>query len=319
MLWSREDKMNFKNFLFTMKKNLPVITIGLVAECILFSLLTPSFFTFSNFLTVARQASINSIIAFGMTFVIITGGIDLSVGSTVALAGVITAYGLSSGLSVAISIIIGLICGLIIGATNGIVVTKTNIPPFIVTLGMMTLARGLAGNISNGYPISIKNQSFLEVGKGYITNIPIPVIIMFFVFIIFHILLSKTKYGAYVYAIGGNENAAYLSGINISKNLVLVYVISGILSALSGIILASRLFSGQPSAGSGFELDAIAAVILGGTSFTGGIGNLIGTIFGAFTISILLNGLALLGVSYYNQLIIRGLVIMFALLFLAKD
>jgi len=311
--------MNFNNILFALKKYFPVITIGLVAECILFSLLTPSFLTFSNFLTVARQASINSIIAFGMTFVIITGGIDLSVGSTVALAGVITAYGLSSELSIALSIIIGLICGLIIGVINGLVVTKTNIPPFIVTLGMMTLVRGLAGNISNGYPISIKNHSFLEIGKGYIANIPIPVIIMFFIFIIFHILLSKTKYGAYVYAIGGNQNAAFLSGINISKNLVFVYVISGLLSALSGIILASRLFSGQPSAGSGFELDAIAAVILGGTSLIGGIGNLVGTIFGAFTISILLNGLALLGVSYYNQLIIRGFVIMFALLFLAKD
>jgi len=308
-------KINFT----TIKNNVPVITIGLIGECIFFSFLTPAFFTFTNFFSVARQASINSIIAFGMTYVILTGGIDLSVGAIVALSGVVTAYELSIGSSIFLSILFGIICGFLIGAINGIVIAKTNIPSFIVTLGMMTLARGLAGNISGGYPISIKNQAFLQIGKGYIYNIPIPVIIMIIIFIFFYILLSKTKHGVNIYAIGGNKIAAYLSGIKVDKNLIMVYIISGVLSALSGIVLASRLFSGQPSVGIGFELDAIAAVILGGTSFTGGTGNLVGTLVGAFTMAILLNGLAILGVSYYNQLVIRGIVIMFALLFLSKE
>jgi len=313
-------KSNNRRRVINIIKSSPVILIGLIAEIVLFSILTKSFLTSGNLISVTRQAAITGIIAFGMTLVILTGGIDLSVGSIVAVSGVITAYAMRAGIPVAFSIMFGLIAGMLAGGLNGLVISRTKVPPFAVTLGMMTALRGVAGQISHGSPISVSAyDSFLALSGGYIGMIPIPVIIALFSFLILYILLSRTRFGVNIYAVGGNESAADLCGINVKKIKTLVYIIVGILSAMSGIILTARLYSGDPSVGSGFELDAIASTILGGTSLKGGKGKLIGTLLGALTMAILLNGLTLLNISYYNQLMIRGLVIMFALVIMPKD
>lgn len=311
---------NYKNTIIKIIKSSPVILIGLILEIILFSLLSNSFLTSGNIISVTRQAAITGIISFGMTLVIITGGIDLSVGSIVAVSGVITAYFLKLGIPIYFAILIGILSGILAGCFSGIIISSTKVPPFAVTLGMMTALRGIAGQISKGSPISVSQyDSFLFLSGGYIGKIPIPVIIALIAFIILYILLAKTKFGVNVYAVGGNEQAADLCGINVKKVKIFVYLIIGVLAAISGILLTARLYSGDPSVGSGFELDAIASTILGGTSLKGGKGKLIGTLLGALTMAILLNGLTLLNVTYYNQLIIRGLVIMFALVIMPND
>lgn len=290
------------------------IFVGLIAICLIISFLTPRFYTPSNLINIARQISMNTIIAVGMTFVIIGGGIDLSVGSVVGLVGVITTGMIKSGLGIPAAILIGLLCGGLVGLINGLITARFRIPPFITTLAMMTIARGFALVYTDGRPIWDLPKEFDFIGGGYFGLIPVPVVIMALVLIGAYVVLSQTKFGRYVYALGGNEEAARLSGINTKKIKVIIYTITGALTALSGIILASRLSSGQPTAGTGYELDAIAAVVLGGTSLTGGKGTIFGTLIGALIIGVLDNGLNLLNVSSYYQLVVKGVVIVVAVL-----
>lgn len=290
--------------------------IGLLALVIILSLLSPRFLTFTNLTNVLRQTSLNAIIAVGMTFVILTGGIDLSVGSILALSSAITAGLLVEGYSVIAAMLVGLIVGGLIGTFNGIVITKGKIPPFITTLAVMTLARGATLVYTGGQPITGLGAAFRKIGTGHIpfTSVPVPVIIMLGIFLIAYYTLSQTRFGRYVYALGGNEEATRLSGINTNKIKIMVYSISGTLAALSGIILTSRLNSAQPTAGEGYELDAIAAVVLGGSSLSGGKGGVGGTLVGALIIGILNNGLNLLNVSPFYQLMAKGAVILLAVL-----
>jgi ribose transport system permease protein len=287
--------------------------IGLLVLVIVLSFMSPYFLTIPNLLNIVRQVSIIAIISFGMTMVILTGGIDLSVGSMLAFSGAITAGMIvNSGLNVFLAILIGLAAGTALGLFNGIAVAKAKLPAFIVTLAMMTVARGFTLIYTNGRPISGFDEIFRFFGAGYIGRIPAPVVIMFILLFVIFVLLKKTPLGRYIYAIGGNEKATKLSGINTDKIKIAVYGLNGFLAAVSGIILTSRLNSAQPMAGEGYELDAIAAVVLGGTSLSGGSGTVIGTIVGALIIAVLNNGLNLLNVSSFYQLVAKGAVILLA-------
>lgn len=294
-----------------------------------FAVAAPNFLTLDNLLNVLRQISINTIVALGMTFVIITAGIDLSVGSIVALAAVvctgvmkngITIFGYSllappsAGLGVPLGILAGLLLGAFLGLFNGFFITKFNMPPFVVTLAMMTIARGLAFIYTEGFPISDLPDAFIYLGAGYLGPLPLPVIMMFLLALLMHYILTRTTFGRYVFAIGGNEEAARLSGINISRIKLAVYTLSGFLAALAGIILAARLGSGDPKTGSMYELNAIAAVVLGGTSLSGGKGNITGTFLGALLIGIIDNGLVLMRVSTFYQYVVKGAIILAAVL-----
>lgn len=290
--------------------------IGLLILCIALSILNDSFLTSSNLLTVMRQVSINALIAFGMTFVILTAGIDLSVGSILALAGVICAALITGGASGEIALVLTLLAGAVMGCINGLIITKGKAAPFIATLATMTIFRGLTLAYTEGRPISgLKSDVFELLGNGYIFRlIPIPVVVMFVVFGIAWFILRRMAFGRHVYAIGGNEEASRISGVRVDRVKTLVYGISGTLAAFAGIILTSRLNSASPTAGIGYELDAIAAVVLGGTSLSGGRGWVIGTLVGALLIGVLNNGLNLLGVSSAYQLVVKGVVILFAVL-----
>ncbi len=297
--------------------------IGLVIFSIAVSLINDRFMTGSNILNILRQTSINSIIAAGMTFVIITGGIDLSVGATLALSGAVVAMLISLGYSPIVAILAALAVGGGIGFFNGIVIAKGKLQPFIVTLATMTVFRGITLVFTDGKPISAgydKNAEFLtSIGNGYFLGIPIPIIIMIFVFIIGFYVLTQTTLGRYVYSLGGNEEATKLSGVNTDRIKIMVYSISGVLAALAGIIITARLSSAQPTAGSGYELDAIAAVVLGGTSLAGGVGSILGTVTGALIIGVLNNALNLMNVSSYYQLLAKGIVILIAVLLDRKN
>jgi ribose/xylose/arabinose/galactoside ABC-type transport system permease subunit len=278
------------------------------------SILSSSFLTVSNILNVARQVSINAIIAAGMTFVILTGGIDLSVGSVLAFSGAIIAGLLSTGRPVVLAILAGLTVGGLLGLVNGLIISRGKVQPFIATLAMLTIARGATLVYTDGRPITGLPDAFVWLGAGEVGQVPVPVIIMALVFALCYIVLTRTVLGRYVYAIGGNEEAARLSGVNVTFYKTLVYVISGVLSTTSAIILTARLNSAQPTAGSGFELDAIAAVVLGGTTLAGGEGGIGGTLLGAFIIGVLNNGLNLLNVSSFYQQVVKGVVILLAVL-----
>ncbi|MTI67352.1 MAG: ribose ABC transporter permease [Firmicutes bacterium] len=297
--------------------------IGLIVFSAIIAIINPRFLYTSNILNVLRQTSINSIIAAGMTFVILTGGIDLSVGSTLALSGAIAASLIALGMNAFLVIIIAILVGALIGAFNGVVISKGKVQPFIATLAAMTLVRGYTLVYTDGKPISTGYEQnaeiFSKIGAGYFLGIPIPIYIMAAVFIIAYYILKHTRLGRYVYALGGNEDATKLSGINTDKIKIYVYAISGALAALSGLIITSRLSSAQPQAGSGYELDAIAAVVLGGTSLAGGVGSVLGTIIGALIIGILNNALNLMDVSSYYQLLAKGLVILIAVLLDRKE
>ncbi|QXM06282.1 ribose ABC transporter permease [Crassaminicella indica] len=292
--------------------------IGLILFSLIISIINPRFMRISNILNVLRQTSINSIIAAGMTFVILTGGIDLSVGSILAITGAVVATLISSGMNVFIAILIGIAIGAIIGILNGLVISKGKIQPFIATLAMMTLVRGYTLVYTDGKPISTGDSPiadlFSEMGSGDFLGIPIPIYIMIIVFAVGYYVLKHTPLGRYVYALGGNEEATKLSGINIDRIKLYVYGISGALAALAGMIITARLSSAQPQAGTGYELDAIAAVVLGGTSLAGGDGSILGTIVGALIIGILNNALNLMDVSSYYQLLVKGFVILIAVL-----
>ncbi|SFF28806.1 ribose transport system permease protein [Paenibacillus algorifonticola] len=289
--------------------------IGLCIIVLILILSSPNFLTINNILNVFRQVSINALIAFGMTFVILTGGIDLSVGATLALSGALTAGMMSSGLDPITAVIIGLLAGAVMGAVNGLLVTKTNIAPFIATLATMTIYRGLALVYTDGRPITGFNSEFFTmIGGGYFFGVPVPVMITIILFAVLYFILRKTTFGRNVYAIGGNEEASRLSGIKTGRFKIYVYTLTGLLSSLAGIILASRLNSAQANAGTGYELDAIAAVVLGGTSLSGGRGWIVGTLVGALIIGVLNNGLNLMGVSSFYQQVVKGLVILLAVL-----
>ena len=278
--------------------------------CILISIVSPQFITVSNWTIIFTQVSINALLAFGATFVIITGGIDLSIGSIVAVSSVASAMlAHPDTFPLAVPILMGLLAGTLIGAFNGFVTTKSNIAPFIVTLGTMTIGRGLALILSNGRPVSNLSDSFVFIGSGTFLGIPLLIIILIFTFIVCSIVLNKTILGRYIYAVGGNEQAARASGINVNRVKITVYSIAGMLAGLAGILLTSRITTGQPNAGAGFELDAIAAVVIGGTSTSGGKGTMLGTLIGVLLIGVINNGLDLLNVTSYYQQVVMGIII----------
>lgn len=289
---------------------------GLLLIVVIISIMSPSFLTANNIFNVLRQVSISALIAFGMTFVILTGGIDLSVGSTLALTGAVAAGLLSSGVDPIIAMAVALILGLILGAINGVIIAKGKVAPFIATLATMTIYRGITLVYMDGKPISGlgDHASFQMFGKGYFLGIPVPVVTMVIAFFVLYFILRKTTFGRRVYAVGGNEEASRLSGINVNRITIAVYALTGMLAALAALILTSRLNSAQPTAGESYELDAIAAVVLGGTSLTGGRGWIVGTLIGALIIGVLNNGLNLIGVSSFYQQVVKGLVILFAVL-----
>jgi len=290
--------------------------LGLIILIIIVTILNPSFIDPLNILNLLRQVSINALIAFGMTFVVLTGGIDLSVGSILALSSAVMANLMVSGWDPIISILLGCILGGVLGGINGVLITKGRMAPFIATLATMTIYRGLTLVYTNGNPITgLGNKaSFQFLGRGYLFGIPVPAITMIIVFIILWVILHKTTFGRKTYAIGGNEKASIISGIKVDRVKIMIYSLIGVLSALAGAILTSRLNSAQPTAGNSYELDAIAAVVLGGTSLTGGRGRIVGTLIGALIIAILNNGLNLLGVSSFYQMVVKGIVIAIAVL-----
>ncbi|MGH7495860.1 MAG: ABC transporter permease [bacterium] len=288
--------------------------LGLLVLCITLWILTPYFFTVSNLLNVIEQTSINAIIAAGMTFVIISAGIDLSVGSILALAGIVLASVLQTGVPVPFAILAGLGTGALCGLMNGLAITVARLPPFIATLGMMSVARGAALVYAEGRPISGFDQAFRAIATGELLFVPLPVIVMVVVYLTASFVLTRTKSGRYVYAIGGNEEATKLSGVNVRFHKAMVYALSGVTSGIAAIILTARLNSAQPIAGIMYELDAIAATVIGGTSLMGGEGSLLGTLIGALIMGVLRNGLNLLGVSAFLQQIIIGAVIIVAVL-----
>jgi len=290
------------------------ILIAFLLLVVVLSFLSDSFLTVSNLLNIARQVSINAIIAAGMTFVILTAGIDLSVGSVLAFSGAIIAGLLSTGQPLLVGIVAGLLLGAVLGLVNGLIVTRGGVQPFIATLGMLTIARGATLVYTDGRPITGLPDAFVWLGAGDVGRVPVPVIVMALVFLAAYVVLTQTVLGRYIYAIGGNEEAARLSGVNVTLYKTLAYVLSGVLSAVSGIILTARLNSAQPTAGGGYELDAIAAVVLGGTTLAGGEGSITGTLLGAFIIGVLNNGLNLLNVSSFYQQVVKGVVILLAVL-----
>jgi ribose/xylose/arabinose/galactoside ABC-type transport system permease subunit len=297
------------------------IIVVFAVLCVAAAVLTRgTFLQLDNLRNVLRQVSMESIIAVGMTMVIISGGIDLSVGSTVALTGVVTCLTMTSlpgpfAIVFPVSVLAGVLVGAVCGIFNGFFVTKYDIPPFITSLAAMTVARGLAYIICGGQPVWDLPKGFLWVGRGFVLGfIPVPVIVMFAFIIAGHIFLSQTKHGRYIYAVGGNAEAARLSGINVKQYLFMVYVLISVLAAVAGIILASRLGSGDPKSGMMWELNVIAAVVVGGTSLSGGEGSIVGTLFGALIIGVVNNTLNLMNVDAYWQQVVLGSVLLFAVL-----
>jgi ribose transport system permease protein len=285
---------------------------SLVIMFLILGFLSPYFFTLNNLLTIGIQVSVIAIMAIGQTFVIIAAGIDLSVGSVLALSGIISAILMRGGCPISLAIIAGVGTGSFCGFINGFIITRGKIAPFIITLGMMGIARGLALIITGGNPVFGLPENFSFLGNGKIFGIPVPIIIMSFVVVVAYLFLSRHILGRYTYAIGSNVEAARLSGININRYNSAVYVISGTLAGIAGVLLTSRLVTGQPTAGTGYELDTIAAVVIGGASLMGGQGTIIGTIIGAFIMATLRNGCNLLNISAFWQLIIIGAVIILA-------
>lgn len=288
--------------------------IGLALLCAVLWILTPHFLTLSNLVNIVEQTSINAIVAAGMTFVILSGGIDLSVGSIVALAGVVLGAALQGGQPLPVALILAAVTGVTCGLANGALISWGRLPPFIVTLGMMSIARGAALLFTEGRPVSGFDAAFRAMATGRVGVVPAPVIAMAIVYAAAHFVLARTTFGRYVYAIGGNEEATRLSGVSIRFHKTMIYGVSGLMSACAAVLLTARLNSAQPIAGINYELDAIAATVIGGTSLMGGEGTLGGTLVGALIMGVLRNGLNLLGVSSFLQQIVIGAVIIVAVL-----
>ncbi len=291
------------------------VLIALVILCIVFSIASRGrFATPENLLTVARQVSITVIVGVGVTFIMITGNIDLAVGSYLALSGIFLANAILLGVPWWLAIVLTMVGLGLVQLLVGTTIAKQKLSALIVSLAMLSIARGVALSWSGGKPVYIENKSFMQIGNGYWGPIPVPVIIAACALIIGQFVLRKTRFGRYVYAVGGNEEAARSSGINTDWIKITVFVLSGFLTALSGCVMAARLFSGSPVAGQGFEMDVIASVVIGGTSLNGGTGSMIGTLIGAFVVGAINNGLTILGVEYYYQLMAKGMIIFIAIL-----
>ncbi|MEG0145345.1 MAG: ABC transporter permease [Clostridia bacterium] len=295
--------------------------IGLIAITLLLQLFTGDTFSFSgglffkqkNILNVLRQVSINANLACAMTIVIILGGIDISVGSVIALSGVVTGGLIAfNGWTIVPAVLAGVLVGVVIGAFNGFLISTTPLPPFIVTLSTMNIARGIAYVYTGGSPIRVMSDEFNFIGSGYLGSIPMPVIYSLVFILITTYILNRTKLGRHIYAVGGNREAARFAGINTRKVLFFAYTYSGLMAGISGVVLASRMFSGQPTAGDGQEMEAIAATVLGGTSMLGGQGAMGGTIIGVLIMGALSNGLNLLGINSFWQYVVKGVVILLA-------
>lgn len=290
--------------------------IGLIALFVVISCLNTSFIEPSNLKNLLRQVSINALISFGMTFVILTGGIDLSVGSILALSSVFMGSFIKGGMDPVFGIVLACLIGAALGSINGIVITYGKVAPFIATLATMTIFRGLTLVYTNGNPISglTENETFFNFGQGYFLGLPVPAVMMLIMFGVLYFVLHKTPLGRKTYAVGGNEKVSFIAGIKINRIKIFAYTVTGFLCGMAGAILTSRLNSAQPTAGTGYELDAIAAVVLGGTSLSGGKGRIIGTIIGALIIGTLNNGLNILNVSSFYQQVVKGIVILLAVL-----
>ncbi|MEU6606355.1 ABC transporter permease [Streptomyces shenzhenensis] len=288
------------------------ILVVLVVLTALMAAVAPNFATVGNLLNIARSISINAILAAGMTFVILTAGIDLSVGSIVAVSGTVAVLTATSGMPSPVAVILGVLAGAAAGLVNGLLIAYLSLAAFIVTLGTMTFLRGLGYTMTDGQPVVSNVLNFRDIGNGYLAGIPVPVVIMFVVYLIAWFTLERTRYGKHVYAVGGNGEAARLAGINVRRVTTSVYAIAGACAGLAGVIFAARVVSAQPTAGTGYELDAIAAVVLGGTSLMGGRGRLIGTLIGSVILGVLSTGLILMNVQFFTQLLIKGIVIILA-------
>jgi len=289
------------------------ILIGFIIIVILLSITSPVFLKPTNIINILRQVSIIGVVSMGMTLAIIMGGIDLSVGSVLALVGVTAALFAREGMyPVYVPVLVGILVGGAVGLLNGFIIAKGKIPPFIVTLGTMTAARGLALIVAKGMPVGGLSENFNVIGGGFILGIPIPILIFFCILGLVALILRKTRFGRRIYAIGGNEQAAVASGINIDKVKIKTYTVLGLLTGIAGVVLASRIKTGQPNIAVGYELDAIAGCIIGGVSFNGGIGSALGTFLGTIIIGVINNGLDLLNVQTFYQQIVRGAIIVFA-------
>lgn len=297
------------------KENLGII-IAFLVLCIFLTvnpITSDSFFTQKNLFNVLRQISTNLYLACGMTMVIILGGIDLSVGSIIALSGCVAAGCVARyNLPLPVAVVVGIAIGLAVGIFNGAFICKTTIPPFIVTLATMNIAKGFAYVYTGGSPVRVVTKEWQFIGAGYIGPVPTPVVILVIVLIVTAVIMNKTKIGRHIYAVGGNPQAAEFSGIKVAKIKFFVHAYSGMMAGLAGVVLASRMYSGQPTAGDGAEMDAIAAVVVGGTSMAGGSGKIGGTIIGGLIIGVLNNGLNLLNVNSFWQYVVKGAVILLA-------
>lgn len=313
-LQANNTKQKFKDF----ASNYTILMM-FIMFCIIMIFASEYFATWRNIRNILRQTSINGLLSIGMTFVILTGGIDLSVGSVLAFGGVVSASLVSKAsggeiYSPTVAIMAAMGVGIIMGGITGILVAKWKVAPFVASLGMLSVARGLTYIYTDGMPIPKIDRAFLFIGKGSVLGLPMPVFIFAIVVLISYIVLKKTRYGRYIYAVGGNEQSARISGINTKFIIFSVYVISGLLAAFGGAILTARTTAGLPQAGQSYELDAIAAVVIGGTSLKGGQGSLVGTVIGALIIGVVNNGLDILGVSSYYQQVVKGSIIVIAVL-----
>lgn len=285
--------------------------LSLIVLVIFFSIAAaPNFLATQNLINIMMQTTVTGILSLGMTFVLVTGGIDLSIGSLIAFAGVITGAAIGNGVHPVLAVILGLLLGVVLGIVSGLLISKGKLPPFIATLGMMMFARGITLLITEGTPIYFQNApNFKYLSQGKLGPVPYPVFYFIILAILSHFILTKTVIGRYIFATGSNEDAARLSGIPVDKVKTFVYVYSGLFAAIAGIIMAARLNSAQPTVGEGYELDAVAAAVIGGTSLVGGEGTILGTIIGAFIMSVLKNGLNLMSISQFWQKVVMGIVI----------
>ncbi len=309
-----EQKIHLKN-IFSKHRTIIVLFLLLTVLCIVNGYLLPSFWTVQNILNVLRQVSVTGIIAVGMSFVIISGGIDISVGSTLAMCGIVVTMTLKNyNTPLAISILLALIVGTAIGLFNGVLVAYGGVLPFVATLGTMYLIRGLALILSGGRAISDLSGQFITIGRGFFLKIPIPIIIAFVIYILGHLILTQFTFGRYVLGIGGNQESARLCGVSIKKTKLMVYAFCGLLCGVAGVVLASRLGSGQPNVGTGYELTAIAAAVIGGNSLAGGKGSIFGTLLGALVLGVVSNALNLWGAASFYQTVVTGGIVIIAVL-----
>jgi len=294
--------------------------IILIVFTVTLGVINPRFLHVGNVTNVLNQTSINALLAAGLTIVILTGGIDISVGSILAFTGATAAILMSHDVNVVLVVLLALLIGVVAGGFNGLFISRWNLQPMIVTLATLSIFRGATYLITNGSPVSVRSSLFRTIGGGKIFGVvPVPVVIMIVLFAVGHYVLTRTPFGRHIYAVGGNEEAAFLSGVSVTKTKLKAYVLSGALAAIAGLILTSRLASAQPLAGQGYELDAIAAAVIGGTSLKGGQGRILFTIIGALIIGMLNNALNLMDVSSYYQTVIKGLVILAAVLLDARS